>query len=413
LPTSECVEIKLLPDEYWWGGLAAHGMTMPFNTRTYYRQSLAKDFEGNQACPVLLSSQGRYIWSDEPFTFEFGDGWLFIEEHQAPITVGEGHRHLRGAYLAACERFFPPSGRIPAELSFLAPQYNTWIDMGKHPTQERVLLYAQEILDGGMPPGVLAIDDFWYKNNGVWEWDMEAFPHPKQMIDRLHQWGFRVVLWVSPWITADTRRYQQLAALHYLLSAKEQAHHDEPRANGGVEEHPVIQRWWNGASAVLDLSNPEAFVWLRRELDLLVKNYAIDGFKFDGGDPFRYLSTNLSYAPRTPNGHCEDYGRFGLNYDISEYRACWKLGGQHLIQRVRDKAHSWGKGGFADTLPTSLAHGLMGYPYTCPDMVGGANSAAFRTNWTRNCTSAGRNALLCFPLFSIPCCQHGYWIRHI
>ena len=25
----------------------------------------------------------------------------------------------------------------------------------------------------------------------------------------------------------------------------------------------------------------------------------------------------------------------------------------------------------ADTLPPSLAHGLMGYPYTCPDMVGG------------------------------------------
>src|SRR5262249_19136291 len=81
-------------------------------------------------------------------------------------------------------------------------------------------------------------------------------------------------------------------------------------------------------------------------------------------------------APRTPNGHCEDYGRIGLKYDISEYRACWKLGNQHLIQRVRDKAHRWGQGGLADTVPTSLAHGVMGYAYTCPDMVGGGELGA-------------------------------------
>lgn len=375
MSTAKRVEVKLLPDEYWWGGLARHGDQMPFHAQTSYRQSLHRTFWGNQAAPLLVSSKGRYLWSEDPFTLEFKDGWLFVEEALNPIIFDDGHENLRGGYLAACQRFFPPGRRIPRESTFLAPQYNTWIDMGKHPSQEKVLQYARDILDACMPSGVLMIDDFWYKNNGVWEWDTDAFPYPKRMVDQLHEWGFDVVLWISPWVTSDTRQYQHLAAERFLLFAAGQPSGDESHPDNTTEA-PVIQRWWNGASAVLDLSNPEAFAWFQGELNHLVEKYGIDGFKFDGGDPSRYHPIDLSYAARTPAGHCEDYGRVGLKYDLSEYRACWKLGSQHLIQRVRDKAHVWGQGGLADTLPTSLAHGLMGYPYTCPDMVGGGELGA-------------------------------------
>jgi alpha-glucosidase (family GH31 glycosyl hydrolase) len=365
------VEIKLLPDEYWWGGMARHGDQMPFNAHTSYRQSLHRTTLGNQASPLLVSSRGRYLWSESPYTFEFKDGWLFIEDCQDELVFEEDMGTLRGAYLAASKRFFPPGQRIPHEMSFLAPQYNTWIDMGKNPTQDKVLQYAREILDAGMPPGILIIDDFWYRNNGIWEWDLSIFPQPGSMIDQLHAWGFQVVVWVSPWVTADTRRYQKLAESGYLLLSAEQPSSDETRIAELAEESPAIQHWWNGASAVLDLSNPDAFGWFQHQLDTLIDQYGIDGFKFDGGDPIRYNPQDVSFASRTPNTHCEDFGRIGLKYSISEYRACWKLGGQHLIQRVRDKSHDWDRGGLADTLPTSLAHGLMGYAYTCPDMVGG------------------------------------------
>lgn len=370
---SNPISIKLLPGEYWWGGLARHGDQMPFHAQTHYRQSLHQTFYGNQACPLLVSSQGRYVWSEAPFAFQFNEGRLYIDEHtrDSIITYQADEPNLRGAYLAAVERFFPPSELFPHELSFLAPQYNTWIDMGKYPTQEKVLRYAQDILKAGMLPGILIIDDFWYRNNGVWDWDIQAFPQPKTLIDQLHQWGFMVVLWVSPWVTADTRTFQELATAGYLLMADHQAPSDDLQPGDHQEKAPTLQRWWNGASAVLDLSNPEAFQWLQQQLDQLARVYDVDGFKFDGGDPFRYQPSDLSFAARSPSGHCEDYGRVGLKYALSEYRACWKLGNQPLIQRVRDKAHVWGQGGLGDTIPTSLTHGLMGYPYTCPDMVGG------------------------------------------
>jgi len=359
------VELRILPGEYWWGGIVRHGDRMPFSAETAIREKLFDNLDGNQGCPLLLSSKGRFIWSEEPFSFEFKDGCLTVDTACGVVAVEEGHRHLRGAYHAASTRFFPASGRLAPDLAFLAPQYNGWIDMHRHPTQERVYNYAQAILDAGMPPGVLMIDNYWFKHNGLWHWDRDAFPDAKKMVADLHDLGFLVVLWVGPWVSGDTRLFRALKDKGYLLKCQ--------------DGQPAIQGWWDGYSAVLDLSNPDAFAWLQSELDHLVDDYGIDGFKFDGGDPFRYLTTDKPFTARTPVGHCEDFARVGLRYPIAEYRACWKLGGQHLLQRVRDKGHKWGVGGLADTIPTALAQGLVGYAYNCPDMVGGGEETEIGT----------------------------------
>ncbi|RPI33849.1 MAG: glycoside hydrolase, partial [Chloroflexota bacterium] len=229
------IERKLLPGEHWWGGLTRHGDRMPFNADSSYRQSLYQNLMGNQGCPLLVSSRGRYIWSEEPFTFEFKGGWLVIEDALGPILEGESQRDLRGAYLAACWNYFPPSGKIPHPLSFTAPQYNSWIDVRKYPTQESILKYARSILDAGLPPGVMLIDDFWYRNCGLWKWDLEAFPNPKELVDQLHHWGFLVMLWICPWVTADTRQYEFLSNQHILITASKMPLGDDLELASGAE----------------------------------------------------------------------------------------------------------------------------------------------------------------------------------
>ncbi len=359
----ERIEIELLADECWWGGVARHGDQMPFTARSEYRTELGADLLGNQGCPLLVSSAGRYVWSEEPFSFEFKGGLLTIEEALGRIERGQGNGDLRGAYLAAARKFFPPSGKTPTELSFRAPQYNPWIEMLRHPTQEKVSNYARAILDAGMPPGVLIIDDWWYRSNCTWRWDREAFPHPERMVCGLHEQGFLVVLWISHFVTPDTQNFLDLRDWGYLL-------HDG-------EGEPIIEKWWNGYGGIVDLSHPDAFAWFQGELDKLVADYGIDGFKFDGGDPHFFQGNFKSHSPHTPNDFCEDFARIGLKYPLSEYRACWKLGGQHLIQRVRDKHHRWGEKGMVDLIPTALAQGLLGYAYSCPDMVGGGEDTSF------------------------------------
>ncbi|MBN1673433.1 MAG: glycoside hydrolase [Kiritimatiellae bacterium] len=376
---NNAITIEIQPDEYWWGGIVRHGDRMPWGRESAYREDLAPvpgeadlnegqrrglHLDGNQGCPLLLSNKGRYVWSEDWYAYAFQDGNLTIDERAGEIVQGEAApKTLRGAYRAACRKFFPPSGRIPHELAFTAPQYNSWIEVHRWPTQEKVLQYAQGVLDADMAPGVMIIDNYWYRNNGHWKWDLEPFPRPKQMIDQLHDQGFLVMLWVSPFVTADTRQCKRLTELGYLLR----------NARGQI----AIQEWWDGHSAALDLSNPDCFAWFQAELDELVDQYGVDGFKFDGGDPYRYKPADRSHAPRSPYGHCEDFGRVGLKYALSEYRACWKLGGQPLMQRVRDKGHTFGVGGYADIIPTSLSQGLVGYPYTCPDMVGGGLLGSF------------------------------------
>jgi alpha-glucosidase (family GH31 glycosyl hydrolase) len=365
------MEIPLLDGEYWWGGVVRHGDQMPFGPDSQYAKDLYGQLDGNQGCPFLVSSRGRYVWSEEPFAFEFRNGALAIHSARGQVDFQMGFDDLRGAYLAACGRHFPPSGRIPDELSFTAPQYNGWIQMKWEPTQQKVLDFAQDILDHGMPPGVLMIDDMWFHSNGDWTFHAGRFPNPRAMADRLHALGFKLVVWICPYITADTYVYRRLKERRFLL----------PRA--GAKDEPAICRWWNGYSAMLDLLNPAAAAWFQEQMDHLVERDGVDGFKFDGGDAYTYATCDIDHGIRRPNALNEAFGRMGLKYSLSEYRACWKLGGHHLIQRVRDKGHRWEAGGMADLLPTGLAQGLAGYPFTCPDMVGGGLVGDFVDPGTR------------------------------
>ena len=65
----------------------------------------------------------------------------------------------------------------------------------------------------------------------------------------------------------------------------------------------------------------------------------------------------------------------GLDFPYNEYRACWKMGLQPLVQRLQDKPYSWE--GIRQLIPDMLAAGLIGHPYTCPDMIGGGEFRSF------------------------------------
>jgi alpha-glucosidase len=150
---------------------------------------------------------------------------------------------------------------------------------------------------------------------------------------------------------------------------------EKPTATDVAEAHGATIKWWNGASACLDLTHPEARAWFEAQLDALVRNLGVDGFKFDAGDAEFYTGGIAAHAAVLPNEHTEAFGRVGLKYPFNEYRASWKLAGRPLAQRVRDKAHAWGD--VRALIPSILAQGLMGYAFTCPDMIGGGEFTSF------------------------------------
>jgi alpha-glucosidase (family GH31 glycosyl hydrolase) len=51
------------------------------------------------------------------------------------------------------------------------------------------------------------------------------------------------------------------------------------------------------------------------------------------------------------------------------------MAGLPLAQRLRDKTPDWGD--LKQLIPGMIAQGLMGYAYTCPDMIGGGEYQSF------------------------------------
>jgi alpha-glucosidase len=111
--------IQILEGEHWWGGMVADGGLMPFCQPL--GRNLALSHYGNQAAPLLLSSHGRYVWSELPFQYRFETETLEVEP-QATMHPASGQGSLRSAYLAAAASHFPPSGTLPHPMLFTHPQ---------------------------------------------------------------------------------------------------------------------------------------------------------------------------------------------------------------------------------------------------------------------------------------------------
>lgn len=384
-------EIQPLPDEHWWGCSVGSGALMPF-ADNFPRFDLAAEDANNQLVPLLLSDCGRYVWSDKPFAFSVNNGVLVLEAGQL-LDVKQAGTTLREAYLEASHSFFPPSGTLPDEMFFALPQYNTWIELMYNQNQADILRYAHSIIDNGFPAGVLMIDDNWQRYYGNFDFKAETFPDPKAMVDELHALGFRVMLWICPFVSADSPEYRQLEQKGWLLR--------------NADGTPAVLRWWNGQSACYDLTNPEAAAHFVAILQDMQQRYGIDGFKFDAGDNHCYNVPGLMAAQSDAStvDHTASWANIGLRFPFNEYRACWKMGGQPLVQRLGDKDYSWEA--VQSLIPCMTVAGLLGYAYTCPDMIGGGQFTSFlnidadRFNQALIVRSAQVHALMPMMQFSV------------
>ena len=379
-PQTEADHVKLdvLAGEFWWGGLSSKGHETPYDSNSKAVHDLYGDNQGNQAQPLLLSSKGRFIWSEAPIRYSFGSGTLEVTTRAGDIVAGQHGSTLRDAYNFVSNRYFPADGKIPDELLFTHPQYNTWIELMYDQNEEAILAYARAIVRNGFPPGVLMIDDNWQEDYGTFEFSARRFKNPQAMVRELHELGFKVMLWVCPFVSADSADFRHLAQEGMLLLDPQKTQ-DILWAN--TKNKAAVIRWWNGASACLDLSNPKTRQWFHERLDHLVSEFGVDGFKFDAGDARFYADGIVSFQPGTiPNDHTTYFAEVGLRYSLNEYRASWKMAGLPLAQRLRDKGHTWTD--LSKLIPDLMAQSVMGYAYTCPDMIGGGEHRSFLNSAT-------------------------------
>ena len=360
---SSTLMTKVEEGEFWWGGAVHDGAKMPLSAHSVYAIDLRREGRGNQSVPFFVSSHGRTVWSEEPFAISFDHG-ILRAEGSAPILLEQHGATLREGYLGGMKAHFPFDGRCPERAFYVTPQFNTWVELRYDHNRQAVLDYAHSLLSNGYAPGVLMIDDTWQEDYGVWRFHPGRFPDPAGMVKELHEMGFAVMVWAVPVVSPDSAPFRKALNTPGALIR-------------GRDGKPVLIEWWNGYSAAIDFTNEAGRAWMREQLSALQKDYGVDGFKFDAGDGSFYRDDDQTYGHVSAAEQTELWAQLGAAYPYNEFRACFKAAGLPLVQRLADKYHQWESNGVKTLIPNELLQGLLGYAYTCPDMIGGGDYLSF------------------------------------
>lgn len=248
-----------------------------------------------------------------------------------------------------------PSAPPPEEM-IRAPIWTTWARYKAGVTQVHTENFAAEIAERGLPRSIMEIDDRWQAAYGELDFDRSKFPDPKAMVDRLHEQGFKVTLWVMPFceensdaykeglelghfVTSDTpsrrarspfapsEREQGSASmgLRACLADKEKGSQPTPSASSSLPlprplrfgMKPGFLPWWNSSPVVaLDVTSPEAVRWFTDRLRALQAKYGIDGFKFDAGEP---CFLPREFKTKVPLAHPCEYTRAWVRNVASQF----------------------------------------------------------------------------------------------
>lgn len=352
-------QIEFLENELWWGGEVGSWGKMPISAESTFKINF-RTAGHNQTAPLFLSNKGRIIFCKSVFSATFENGIINIsgEDEIELINAGE---NLRDAYNYAAHNLYTFEKRDLPKIHFDAPQYNTWVQMGYMQSEEGVLSYAEGIIKNGYKPGVLMIDEGWQRDYGDWRFN-DRFPNPKEMVEKLHSMGFKVMLWVVPYLSVCSPVFRP----HWFDK--------DNHFCRTYDDQPAIDHWWNGYTTSFNMCLEGDRKIFADQLSALMNEYGIDGFKFDGGNVKNYRPSAVNgkrhekYPPEALNMAWND---FGAKYEYHEYKDTFNRMGRAVIQRVCDTAHAWEGNGINKLIPSGLMQNLLGYPYNCPDMIGG------------------------------------------
>ncbi|MFI3261665.1 MAG: glycoside hydrolase family 31 protein [Rikenellaceae bacterium] len=259
-------EIKVLDHEKWWQAEQSKNSVLDLQKTSDSQYLLDSDINTTS---LLVSSKGRYVWSEYPFSYTFGDnGALTIASNFAKLEVMTVGKSLREAYLIASYNHFKPSDKMPLDYFITKPQYIVTEKDAEGLTQDNIVAYAKTLIDKGLPVGTLVIDNLWQKHYGNYEIRADIFSDPKAMVDELHKLGFKVVLTVFPFVSPDSPEYRDFAAKGYLVK-------------DDVTNKTKLIEWYSGFSSCLDFTNDDVIAYINDKLSGLKNEYGIDGFVFE------------------------------------------------------------------------------------------------------------------------------------
>lgn len=227
------------------------------------------------------------------------------------------------------------------------PVWSTWARYKVDVNEAVVTQFANEILDNGFK-GQFELDDDWEECYGALTFNTNAnkFPNIKKLTDSLHEKGFRVTLWVHPFINVGCEKYFNDAKSKGRLVADQ---------NGDVRTE-----WWNskrGEAGYIDFTKTETANWFYDHLKALQTSAGIDSYKFDAGesswtppDP-KLNSTSKQPVHKIVADYVRTCARFGSLVEVRSGQSTQNL---PVFVRMIDKDTEWTLNNGLPTLITTL-----------------------------------------------------------
>ena len=364
ISVGETIAFDLASGGNWYGHGFSHIQPYPLNHGTVVNAQFAVN---NIQCPIWLCSAGYALLAETLDRLAVtlnaaNDGLLQITPLDAPVTLRIFHGPNLPTAQAALLHAVGWPNRPPAADLLGDALFCTWTQYPRCLTQARILDYAKQIRAHDYPCSTLIIDDRWESCFGELTFAPE-FSDPTGMVRALHDLGFQVWLWVTPFVNEEAATFADLERHHLLV----------PQRDGSGAAR---LRWWGGTAGLIDLTNPAARDWYRNRLLALKNTIGIDGFKIDGGD-FKYQPAPANAAWHGPCRPSEFSDRLlALFEEIvpnqCETRTAWLSQRRSVIWREGGKDSHWGLDNGLAALVTLAQHlALLGYDLLIPDMVPG------------------------------------------
>lgn len=333
---------------------------------------------GNGNAMLTLQSRRAYDWEHVEHPF--------LGEEKGPCEL----QVLIGACPNVKEATKMVLGQIKSELGSRVqppvnmmrwPIWSTWARYKDKVNQDDVIEFAHDIVRRGLPRSIMGIDDRWSVKYGDLKFDEDKFPDPRAMVDQLHQMGFKVTLWVTPFANLDSDAVslerQSLRSPDTGSRDQKTLHFVKTKSKSpDLLEQVGDFAWWQPTRvAALDVTNESALDCFVNKLYQLCKEYGIDGYKFDAGEPsFLPKDPIMTHPMKTLDVYTQEWiHKVASKFEWAEVRSGVR-GCQNATPMFRmfDKFSTWGlENGLASVLAALLTSGILGYPFCLPDYIAG------------------------------------------
>ncbi|XP_055299040.1 myogenesis-regulating glycosidase [Sitodiplosis mosellana] len=325
-----------------------------------------------------LNSEGGFIYVDDKVPLFLDQNvnsnqLCFLVKNELPYntrresidfvyTLGFGN-DAKDAQRKAVAKFLEKPTAVADRRMVEHPIWSTWARYKAPIDEKTVEEFASEIERYGFSNSQLEIDDDWEICYGALSFGSK-FPNIRNQTDGLRARGFRVTLWIHPFINKGCEPwYTEAKDKGYLVT--------------NYEGNPDTE-WWNSVandSAYIDFTKFEAAEWYQNRLKKLQEDAGIDSFKFDAGetswlpkDP--KLNTDLDDHPLAiTKAYIRAVSKFGPIVEVRSGQGTQDL---PIFVRFIDKDSEWTYRNGLPTLITSLLQmNIVGYGFILPDMIGG------------------------------------------